>query len=68
MAEQSRLRAGEYQLFGRASLVSNLPDTRVRAKQDYRVWGPSGCFNCLAIGVSALPSLAPAKRAQIILL
>jgi len=57
--------SGEYELLGRAWLVSTLPDTRMTAKQDYRVWGPSGCFNCLAIWVSALPSLAPAKRAQI---
>ena len=57
--------SGEYQLFGRASLVSTLPDTRLTANPDYRVWGPSGCSNCLAIWVSALPSLAPAKRAEV---
>jgi len=56
---------GEYQLFGRASLVTELPDTRPISNADYRIWGPSGCTNCLAIWVSALPELAPAKRAQI---
>jgi hypothetical protein len=61
--------SGEYQLFGRVSLVGTLPerccDSRLTANRDYRVWGPSGCMNCLAIWVSALPSLAPAKRTQI---
>jgi len=57
--------SGQYQLFGRVSLVSNLPDTRGKANQNYRVWGPSGCFNCLAIWVDALPSLIPGRRAQV---
>lgn len=57
--------SGEYELLGRAWLSSTLPDTRVKSKRDYRVWGPSGCTNCLAIWVSALPSLAPVKRAQV---
>jgi hypothetical protein len=56
---------GEYQLFGRASLVTDLPDTRPLSNADYRIWGPSGCMNCLAIWVSALPRLAPTKRDQI---
>jgi hypothetical protein len=61
--------SGEYQLFGRASLVGTLPDlsrdARLSAKPDYQIWGPSACTNCVAIWVSALPRLAPAKRAQI---
>ncbi len=61
--------SGEFQLFGRASLVSNIPglccDSRVTAKPAYRVWGPSGCTNCVAIYVSALPGLPPEKRAQV---
>jgi len=61
--------SGEYELLGRAELVSTSLElwrgARLTAKQDYRVWGPSGCMNCLAIFVSALPSLAPAKRAQV---
>jgi hypothetical protein len=57
--------SGEYMLFGRALLVTVLPDTRLKANPDYRIWGPSGCTNCLAIWVSALPSVAPAKRKQI---
>jgi hypothetical protein len=61
--------SGEYQLFGRESLVSTLPelsrDARLTEKPTYRVWGPSACTNCVAIYVSALPSLAPAKRAQV---
>jgi len=61
--------SGEYQLFGRASLVSTLPessrDALLTGKPAYRVWGPSGCANCVAIYVSALPSLAPAQRAQV---
>jgi hypothetical protein len=57
--------SGEYELLGRAWLSSTLPDTRVTTTRDYRVWGPSGCTNCLAIWVSALPSLAPVKRAQV---
>lgn len=61
--------SGEYMLLGRASLVSTLPDlcclSRMATKRDYRVWGPSGCMNCLGIWVSALPGLAPAKRAQV---
>ena len=56
--------SGEYQLFGRASLVGTLPEL-LAAKRDYRVWGPSACTNCVAIWVSALPSLAAAKRAQV---
>jgi hypothetical protein len=56
---------GEYQLFGRASLATNLPDSRPISNADYRIWGPSGCMNCLAIWVTALPQMAPAKRAQI---
>ena len=56
---------GEYQLSGRASLVTDLPDTRPISNADYRIWGPSGCMNCLAIWVSALPKLAPTKQAQI---
>jgi hypothetical protein len=60
--------SGEFQLFARAMLVSTLPETRydsrLPAKQDYRVWGPSGCTNCVAIWVSALSSLTPAKRAH----
>ena len=57
--------SGEYELLGRASLTTTLPDTRLIAKRDYLVWGPSGCEGCLAIWVSALPSLAPARRAQV---
>lgn len=57
--------SGEYELLGRAWLSSTLPDTRTTSMRDYRVWGPSGCTNCLAIWVSALPSLAPVKRAQV---
>jgi hypothetical protein len=57
--------SGEYQLFGRASLVTDLPDTISVSNADYRIWGPSGCENCLAIWVSALPKVAPTKRAQI---
>jgi hypothetical protein len=61
--------SGEYQLFGRASLVRELPkaccESQLPAKPGYRVWGPSGCMNCLAIYVDALPSLAPANRAQV---
>lgn len=57
--------SGQYMLFGRASLVTVLPDTRLKADLDYRIWGPSGCTNCLAIWVSALPSIEPAKREQI---
>ncbi len=60
--------SGAYLLLGRATLVST-PQELWRgaqsAKADYRVWGPSGCTNCLAIWVSALPSLAAAKRLQI---
>jgi hypothetical protein len=60
---------GAYQLFGRASLVSALPepsrDTPLTEKPDYRVWGPSGCMNCVAIYVSALPDLPKEKRAQV---
>lgn len=55
--------SGGYMLFGRAALVTELPDTRaVSSQPDYKVWGPSGCMQCLAIWVSALPSLSPAKR------
>lgn len=61
--------SGEYELMGRASLVTALPegccDSPQSANADYRVWGPSGCTNCLAIWVRALPSVAPAKRARI---
>jgi hypothetical protein len=57
--------SGQYILIGRASLVTALPDTRLKANPDYRIWGPSACTNCLAIWVSALPSVAPAKRKQI---
>lgn len=58
--------SGRYWLFGRASLVSTLPgDAGLTAKQDYRVWGPLGCTNCIAIWVSALPTLAPQKRAEV---
>ena len=57
--------SGQYMLFGRILLVSVLPDTQLKADPDYRIWGPSGCTNCLAIWVSALPSLEPAKRKQI---
>ena len=58
--------SGRYWLFGRVSLVSTLPgDARLSAKRDYRVWGPSGCTNCIAIWVSALPTLAPEKRAHV---
>ncbi len=57
--------SGQYMLFGRALLVTVLPDTQPKANPDYRIWGPSGCTNCLAIWVSALPSLEPAKRQQI---
>ncbi len=56
---------GAYQLFGRASLATNLPDIVPRSNADYKIWGPSGCMNCLAIWVSALPNVSPAKRAQI---
>ena len=57
--------SNEYRLLGRASLVSDLPETRLNSSPDYRIWGPSGCTNCLAIWVSARPSIGPAKRAQI---
>ena len=58
--------SGEYMLFGRAALVTELPDTRVlSSKPDYKISGPSGCMQCLAIWVSALPSLSPAKREQL---
>jgi hypothetical protein len=57
--------SGEYMLFGRALLVTVLPDTQHEAHPDYRVWGPSGCENCLAIFVSALPTVLPEKRKQI---
>lgn len=61
--------SGGFQLFGRASLVSNLPELpnneRLTEKQAYRVWGPSGCTNCVAIYVSALPGLAEAQRARV---
>lgn len=61
--------SGAYQLFGRASLVSTLPErccnSELIAKREYRIWGPSACTNCVAIWVSALPNLAPAKRAQV---
>jgi hypothetical protein len=61
--------SGAYQLFGRATLVSTLPERSRNAplteKSAYRVWGPSGCTNCVAIYVSALPSLSPAQRAQV---
>jgi len=55
-----------YWLFGRVSLVSTLPGApRLSAKRDYRVGGPSGCTNCVAIWVSALPTLAPEGRARV---
>lgn len=54
-----------YQLFGRVSLVNALPDSWLTAKRDYRVWGPSACTNCVAIWVSAIPSLTPADRARV---
>lgn len=57
--------SAEYKLFGRASLDTELPDVAGQYGHDYRIWGPSGCMNCLAIWVSALPSLAPARRAQL---
>lgn len=61
--------SGRYWLFGRASLVNALPgaccDSQRTAERDYRISGPSGCTNCLAIWVSALPSLAPDKRKQV---
>jgi hypothetical protein len=61
--------SGAYTLSGRASLVTLLPDVCCQAPEaselGYRVWGPSGCTNCLAIWVSALPSVEPAKRAQV---
>lgn len=61
--------SGPYELEGRAWLVSTLPATRydeqLAAGQGYRVWAPSGCMNCVAIFVSALPSLTAAKRAQV---
>jgi len=61
--------SGEYQLFGRASLDSTLPElsrvARLTEKPAYRVWGPSACTNCVAIFVSALPSLTPAQRALV---
>lgn len=61
--------SGAYQLFGRALLVSALPqlarDAPPTEKPNDRVWGPSGCMNCVAIYVSALPSLPTAKRAQV---
>lgn len=61
--------SGAYQLFGRASLVSVLPELshngQLTEKPDHRAWGPSGCTNCVAIFVSALSSLEMAKRAQV---
>jgi hypothetical protein len=57
--------SNEYMLFGRASLVSDLPETQVNSNSEYRIWGPSGCTNCLAIWVSALPRVGPAKRERI---
>ena len=57
--------SGEYELLGRAWLVNTLPKMYVTAKREYRVWGPSACTNCLAIWVSALPSLEPTKRTQV---
>ena len=57
--------SSEYMLFGRALLVTILPDTHPKENPDYRIWGPSGCTNCLAIWVSALPSLEPATREKI---
>ena len=57
--------SGEYMLIGRASLWTELPETRVHSNPEYEIWGPSGCTNCLAIWVTALPSLVPTKRAQI---
>lgn len=61
--------SGEYVLFGRASLTNELPerccDSRSAAKPNFVVWGPSSCMNCLAIFVSALPSLEQATRARV---
>jgi hypothetical protein len=57
--------SGQYMLIGRASLVAHLPDTTFKSNPDYRISGPSGCTNCLAIWVSALPTMVPATRAQI---
>ena len=60
--------SGEYELLGRAALVGTPLEMWRGARPsnaDYRVWGPSGCTICVAIWVSALPSLTPAKRAQI---
>jgi hypothetical protein len=61
--------SGEYLLIGRAYLTNELPelccDARLNTAPEYRIWGPSACTNCVAILVSALPSLAPAKRAQV---
>ena len=56
--------SGRYWLFGRASLVSALPEGCCGSRE-YRISGPSGCTNCLAIWVSALPTLAPDKRRQV---
>lgn len=60
---------GDYQLFGRASVGTRLPDpccnSQLTPEKAYRIWGPSGCMNCLAIWVSALPTLERAKRAQV---
>ena len=67
--EKCSYSSGVYQLFGRASLVSALPelsrDTRLTEKPEYRVWGPSGCMNCVAINDSALSDLSKAKRVQV---
>jgi hypothetical protein len=60
--------SGEYELLGRAALVGTPLEMWRGARAsnaDYRVWGPSGCEVCLAIWVSAFPSLAQARRAQV---
>lgn len=60
---------GAYQLFGRASLDTALPDlccnAQLASEHGYRIWGPSGCMNCLAIWVSALPTLEPSRRTDL---
>jgi hypothetical protein len=58
-----------YYLFGRASLETARPDpccdAQLASEPDHRIWGPSGCTNCLAIWVSATPNLQPSRRADL---
>jgi hypothetical protein len=60
----------DFMLFGRAFLTPALLADRSDGPipmpaSGYQIWGPSACMNCLAVFVSALPSVQEETRAQL---